>query len=138
VYLVLFYFLFWGRHFSLVVREELAGWPPKFNHQQGQSLDVPLYPSNSFCPFVFSAVVEGRGLARGEIGLASIDLKCPVLTLSQFSDTQSYTKTMTKLHILKPLEVMSSRSDDDDDDDDDDDNDDNDNDVCFVAYHLFM
>jgi hypothetical protein len=29
------------------------------------------------------AVVEGRGLARGEIGIASIDLKRPVLQLSQ-------------------------------------------------------
>ena len=32
---------------------------------------------------VFVAVVEGRGHARGEIGMASIDLKNPVLTLSQ-------------------------------------------------------
>ena len=30
-----------------------------------------------------SAVVEGRGLARGEIGMASIDLKRPELVLSQ-------------------------------------------------------
>ena len=33
----------------------------------------------------FSAVVEGRGHARGEIGMASIDLKNPLLTLSQVS-----------------------------------------------------
>ena len=52
-----------------------------------------------------AAVVEGRGLARGEIGMASIDLKCPVLTMSQFSDTRQYVKTMTKLQILKPLEA---------------------------------
>ena len=31
------------------------------------------------------AVVEGRGHARGEIGLASIDLKNPQLILSQVS-----------------------------------------------------
>ena len=55
--------------------------------------------------FLSSAVVEGRGLARGEIGMASIDLKCPVLAMSQFSDSLNYTKTLTKLHILKPLEV---------------------------------
>ena len=29
------------------------------------------------------AVVEGRGLAKGEVGVASIDLKEPVLLLSQ-------------------------------------------------------
>ncbi|XP_076454636.1 mutS protein homolog 4-like [Babylonia areolata] len=55
---------------------------------------------------VIVAIVEGRGLARGEIGMASIDLKCPVLTMSQFSDTQRYVKTLTKLQILKPLEII--------------------------------
>lgn len=50
--------------------------------------------------------MEGRGLAKGEIGLASLDLKSPFLTLSQFSDTQTYVKTITKLQILQPIEVM--------------------------------
>ena len=31
----------------------------------------------------FPALVEGRGLAKGEIGMASIDLKRPELVLSQ-------------------------------------------------------
>ncbi|XP_021339741.1 mutS protein homolog 4-like, partial [Mizuhopecten yessoensis] len=53
---------------------------------------------------VIVAIVEGRGLAKGEIGLASLDLKCPHLTLSQFSDTQTYVKTITKLQILQPIE----------------------------------
>ena len=60
-------------------------------------------------PWVFllliAAIVEGRGLARGEIGMASMDLKCPELVLSQFSDMQTYVKTTTKLQILHPLEV---------------------------------
>ena len=34
---------------------------------------------------VHAAVVEGRGLAKGEVGVASIDLKQPVLLLSQVS-----------------------------------------------------
>ncbi|XP_052072312.1 mutS protein homolog 4-like [Mytilus californianus] len=55
---------------------------------------------------VIVAVVEGRGLARGEIGMASINLKSPVLTLSQFSDTPTYVKTITKLQILLPVEVI--------------------------------
>nr|KAG5709651.1 hypothetical protein BaRGS_027676 [Batillaria attramentaria] len=38
--------------------------------------------------------------------MASIDLKFPVLTMSQFSDSQTYVKTMTKLQILKPLEIV--------------------------------
>ena len=38
---------------------------------------------NSVC--MYAALVEGRGLARGEIGMAYIDLKRPVLFLSQVS-----------------------------------------------------
>ncbi|XP_041374859.1 mutS protein homolog 4-like isoform X2 [Gigantopelta aegis] len=52
------------------------------------------------------ALVEGRGLARGEIGMASLNLKSPVLVLSQFSDSQTYVKTVTKLQILQPLEII--------------------------------
>nr|XP_039269249.1 mutS protein homolog 4-like [Styela clava] len=52
------------------------------------------------------AIVEGRGLAKGEIGMASIDLRHPVLQLSQFSDSQTYVKTITRLHLLSPIEVI--------------------------------
>lgn len=51
------------------------------------------------------AIVEGRGLARGEVGMASLDLKKPELCLSQFSDMTTYVKTITKLQIINPLEV---------------------------------
>jgi DNA mismatch repair protein MSH4 len=50
--------------------------------------------------------VEGRGHARGEIGLASIDLKNPVMVLSQFPDSQTYVKVMTKLEVLNPIEII--------------------------------
>ncbi|XP_063040064.1 mutS protein homolog 4 [Engraulis encrasicolus] len=55
---------------------------------------------------VIVALVEGRGLARGEIGMASINLKCPELVLSQFADTGTYAKVITKLHVLAPLEIL--------------------------------
>ncbi|KAL5005729.1 hypothetical protein ScPMuIL_016887 [Solemya velum] len=55
---------------------------------------------------VIVAIVEGRGLAKGEVGMASLDLKSPILTLSQFSDTTTYVKTITKLQILQPLEII--------------------------------
>ncbi|XP_041828884.1 mutS protein homolog 4 isoform X2 [Melanotaenia boesemani] len=55
---------------------------------------------------VIVAVVEGRGLARGEIGMASLDLKCPELVLSQFADTGTYAKVITKIHILVPVEIL--------------------------------
>ncbi|MEQ2307666.1 MutS protein msh4 [Ameca splendens] len=55
---------------------------------------------------VIVAVVEGRGLARGEIGMASVDLKCPELVLSQFADTGTYAKVITRIHILMPVEIL--------------------------------
>ena len=53
-------------------------------------------------------MVEGRGLAKGEIGMAAIDLKRPVLVMSQFSDTPTYVKVMTKLQIYEPIEVCNN------------------------------
>lgn len=52
------------------------------------------------------AIVEGRGLAKGEVGMASIDLKHPLLTLSQFADNQTYAKLRTRLNIVQPIEVL--------------------------------
>ena len=49
--------------------------------------------------------MEGRGLARGDIGMASMDLKRPELILSQFPDSQTYVRTITRLQILQPMEV---------------------------------
>lgn len=43
---------------------------------------------------VIVAVVEGRGLARGEVGMASIDLKNPEVILSQFADNTTYAKVL--------------------------------------------
>ena len=70
-----------------------------------QFSDMPTY---MYVLSLIAAIVEGRGLARGEIGMASMDLKCPELVLSQFSDMQTYVKTTTKLQILHPLEVRIS------------------------------
>ena len=56
------------------------------------------------CP-MFSAVIEGFGELRYRIGVAAIDLKRPVLMLSQFEDRQNYGKILTKLNFLQPLEV---------------------------------
>lgn len=50
---------------------------------------------------VIVAVVEGRGLARGEIGMASLNMKCPELVLSQFADTGTYAKVTQSLFKAK-------------------------------------
>ena len=51
--------------------------------------------------------MEGRGAARGEIGMAYIDLKNPLMVLSQFADTQAYIRLAVQLNILQPIEVFS-------------------------------
>ncbi|KAM8930149.1 LOW QUALITY PROTEIN: mutS protein homolog 4 [Pelodytes ibericus] len=59
---------------------------------------------------IIVAVVEGRGLARGEIGMASLDLKNPEVVLSQFADNTIYVKVITRLQILAPLEILVSNT----------------------------
>jgi DNA mismatch repair protein MSH4 len=49
--------------------------------------------------------MEGRDNARGEVGVASIDIERPEVILSQFPDSSTHIKTITKLQILEPLEV---------------------------------
>lgn len=58
--------------------------------------------------FFFSAISEGRGMARGEIGMAAIDLRHPHMVLCQFSDTLLYTHTLTKINYFNPIEVYYS------------------------------
>ena len=38
--------------------------------------------------------------------MASIDLKHPIFNLSQFPDSQTYVKTLTKLNLLQPKEFV--------------------------------
>lgn len=52
---------------------------------------------------VIVAVVEGRGLARGEIGMASINTRSPELVLSQFADTGTYAKVKTSVKTFSVL-----------------------------------
>lgn len=56
--------------------------------------------------YVFSAVVEGRGSARGEIGLASIDALCSELHLWEFIDSASYARLRIQFQIQEPVEVL--------------------------------
>jgi DNA mismatch repair ATPase MutS len=58
--------------------------------------------------FFLVALTEGRGDARCEVGLASIDLSLPNLVLCQISDVHSYLNTLTKINILNPTDVSLS------------------------------
>ncbi|VDM91761.1 unnamed protein product [Onchocerca ochengi] len=55
---------------------------------------------------IIFSVVEGRGSARGEIGLASIDALCSELNLSQFIDSASYARLRIQFQIQEPVEVI--------------------------------
>ncbi|KAL4716711.1 hypothetical protein ACJJTC_004830 [Scirpophaga incertulas] len=55
---------------------------------------------------VIIAIAEGRGMARGEIGMAAVDLRHPNLVLCQFSDTLLYTHTLTKINYFNPVEII--------------------------------
>ncbi|XP_045516857.1 mutS protein homolog 4-like [Pieris brassicae] len=55
---------------------------------------------------VILAISEGRGKARGEIGMAAVDLRHPHLVLCQFSDTLLYTHTLTKINYFNPVEII--------------------------------
>ena len=61
-------------------------------------------PVNADC---IVAIVEGRGSARGEVGLASISLTSPALILCQFSDSRTYVRTLTKIAVLNPAEIIT-------------------------------
>ncbi|XP_074077248.1 mutS protein homolog 4 isoform X2 [Macrotis lagotis] len=91
------------------------GNPPRSGYgsktpQKGHSASSSSTVSTHSVASVIVAVVEGRGLARGEIGIASIDVKSPQIVLSQFPDNSTYTKVITKLKILAPMEIIMSNT----------------------------
>uniref|UniRef100_A0A8C9VKC9 MutS homolog 4 n=1 Tax=Scleropages formosus TaxID=113540 RepID=A0A8C9VKC9_SCLFO len=88
-------------HHRQTPHADSAGGP----HRYSTALTTCSSTTSGVCS-VMVAVVEGRGLARGEIGMASINLKFPELVLSQFADTGTYAKVITRLHILNPLEIL--------------------------------
>ncbi|GFG40763.1 hypothetical protein Cfor_06041, partial [Coptotermes formosanus] len=59
--------------------------------------------NNSMC---IVALTEGRGQARGEVGIAALDVNYPLLILCQISDNQTYMNTLTKINVLNPIEIL--------------------------------
>uniref|UniRef100_A0A8C6WBT6 DNA mismatch repair protein n=1 Tax=Nannospalax galili TaxID=1026970 RepID=A0A8C6WBT6_NANGA len=86
-------------------RSGVKSWTPHMGYSATSSS-----ATSTHAPSVVVAVVEGRGLARGEIGMASIDVKSPQIILSQFADNTTYAKVITKLKILSPLEIIMSNT----------------------------
>ncbi|KAJ3377261.1 MutS protein msh4 [Lobulomyces angularis] len=51
------------------------------------------------------AIVEGRGV-QSEVGFAAMDIRTSECILCQFADSQSYVKTLHKLYLLNPVEII--------------------------------
>ncbi|VDN04074.1 unnamed protein product [Thelazia callipaeda] len=56
---------------------------------------------------IIFSLVEGRGNARGEIGLASIDALCSELHILQFIDSASYARLRIQIQVQEPVEVFN-------------------------------
>lgn len=52
------------------------------------------------------SLTEGRGLARGEIGIAALDVNSPTLILCQISDNLYYSDALNKIQILNPKKIL--------------------------------
>ena len=57
-------------------------------------------------PACFVAILEGRGSAKGEVGMAAICLTNPMLVLCQFSVSTTYPRTLTKLLSIHPAQII--------------------------------
>lgn len=55
---------------------------------------------------VILALTEGRGQARGEVGISALDLESPVLILCQLSDSIHYTDAINKIQVLNPSKIL--------------------------------
>ncbi|KAM3914999.1 mutS protein homolog 4 [Leptodactylus fuscus] len=99
----------WKAPTSPCVRKPIGGYFTKSRLQTpvtGCTATTSSSASARSTSSVFVALVEGRGLARGEVGMASLDLRNPDVVLSQFTDSSIYVKVITKLQILSPLEIL--------------------------------
>lgn len=65
------------------------------------TLDLTVLHTN-----VIMALAEGRGQAKGEIGLAYIDLNSPILYLAQFVDNFSFESLKIKCQVCSPSEII--------------------------------
>ena len=55
---------------------------------------------------VILAFTEGRAHARGEVGIAALDVNSPTLILCQISDNLHYSDALNKIQILNPKKIL--------------------------------
>ncbi|KAL7039371.1 hypothetical protein ACKWTF_009888 [Chironomus riparius] len=52
------------------------------------------------------SLTEGRGQARGEVGIAALNIDSPYIILCQLSDGIHYTDTINKIQVLNPSKIL--------------------------------
>ncbi|KAF0292631.1 MutS 4 [Amphibalanus amphitrite] len=52
------------------------------------------------------ALAAGRGQATGAVGLAALDPDCPLLVLSQLSDSYTYSRVIAKIQVINPCQIL--------------------------------
>ncbi|KAK0414769.1 hypothetical protein QR680_011608 [Steinernema hermaphroditum] len=80
---------------------------PKYKVNTTRSFGTPGNNTTSkSSKFTVIALVEGRGNARGEIGMASMDVRFSEVNICQLMDTSSYALLKIRLELLNPVEVI--------------------------------
>ncbi|EJW79249.1 hypothetical protein WUBG_09842, partial [Wuchereria bancrofti] len=92
------------------MQRDTSSSAPKYRSFTSSTRERSRYSGNgtklSLTSCIIFSVVEGRGSARGEIGLASIDALCSELHLWQFIDSASYARLRIQFQIQEPVEVI--------------------------------
>ncbi|XP_015788714.1 mutS protein homolog 4-like [Tetranychus urticae] len=79
-----------------------------FRHNSTGSISGPSSVSGGRTRSTIVSIAEGRGNAKGEIGLAAMDAIGSTLQLFQFPDGCTYSRLFSKLEILDPAEIIVS------------------------------
>uniref|UniRef100_A0A1I8EFM9 DNA mismatch repair proteins mutS family domain-containing protein n=1 Tax=Wuchereria bancrofti TaxID=6293 RepID=A0A1I8EFM9_WUCBA len=87
------------------MQRDTSSSAPKYRSFTSSTRERSRYSGNG-TKLSLTTVVEGRGSARGEIGLASIDALCSELHLWQFIDSASYARLRIQFQIQEPVEVI--------------------------------
>ena len=91
------------RHEIVTPRPQARTKTPDTRHTSVTTVNMTLDPPD---PKSFAAVFEGTGSAAGEVGVASFSLSSPNLIVCQFSDSQTYPMTVSKLLSINPSQIL--------------------------------
>ncbi|XP_070498674.1 mutS protein homolog 4-like isoform X2 [Chironomus tepperi] len=74
-------------------------------HELSTTSNNPSTSNDSSSSLILS-LTEGRGQARGEVGIAALHIDSPYIILCQLSDGIHYTDTLNKIQVLNPSKIL--------------------------------